>query len=176
MAQRNPTIQEIDTFCKAIVEEGMIQRDAWRKTFPNAKKSSNSTADSKASEFKKLPRVAARLAEMRKQVSSDLDIEFNITANSLAADFKQMWEFDIADILDGDMQYKHPNHWPKAARRCIQDFETTTRTTQGGDEITTVKIKFVSRLKVGEMIAQYIGMFEAPESSNVNITLATQDW
>lgn len=69
MSIRNPTKEQIENFCIAIVQ-GKNKKDAFRLTYPTSK-CGDSTASNNGSKISSLPAVRSRIEELSERASND---------------------------------------------------------------------------------------------------------
>lgn len=81
MSQGNPTFYEITRYAENYVMGG-DQSKSWRKAFPKSKAIAKTIHES-ASTFHKLPKVRARIKELRKLLKIQSEKDFKLSANEI---------------------------------------------------------------------------------------------
>jgi len=100
------------------------------------------------------PDVQAFLADKRKQIEAEADIEIMEIIRHL----KAMAFFDIRDIIGDNGDLKPIDQWPDIACKVVSGIDIETRMLD--DDVATIKkVKIPSREKNTENLGRYVGMF-----------------
>ena len=121
------------------------------------------TANSRANQLLKDPRIIALVDKGRKEAMANAVLDATDVLNHLS----KMLNADIGDILDELGHFKQVHEWPKIWRQMLTAFEVQKLYGADKDEIGEVlKAKFTDRLKAIELVGRHINVnaFKADET------------
>ncbi len=110
--KNNLTVKQ-DKYVQCLIQ-GMSQRQAYRKAFPNSKKWKDRTVDARASELLKVSNVLGRYNELKEKADNEailsrvqrMRLLSDIAVNDEERTDNQMKAIDILNKMDGDYTNK----------------------------------------------------------------------
>jgi phage terminase small subunit len=103
------------------------------------------------------PEILEKISELKAEITEGLAID----AGEILAKLAAIMRFAIKDVGDYDgkiFKFKPMKEWPEGVADAIASIKVTTHGT-GVKAISTLDIKFESKLAAAKILGEYLGMF-----------------
>ncbi len=124
---------------------------AYRQVYACAK-SKNTTVWRNAKELLDNSKVAARIAEIQKNLAEELDI----SPDRVIHEYARIAFADLRKIFDAGGNILSLDQWPDELAPAIQNIKIS----RGKDGATIIEVKFWSKIAALESLAKHLGLFE----------------
>jgi phage terminase small subunit len=118
---------------------------------------SKKTARQAGAENMTKPVISARISELKAKITEGLAID----AGEILAKVSAIMRFTISDIAEWDgkeFRFKPMEQWPEGVETAIASVKVATTGT-GKNSITTLSLRFESKLAAAKLLGEYLGMF-----------------
>lgn len=140
-----------ETLVRSYIKCG-VKTTAYSIAYPDA---CDETCRNVSQKTLKLPKVAARLAYLRSEALSILDL----TSDTLLMETLRIARANITDVMDGKGNILPPSDWPEDAARAIKAVRITTRGCGENKEVTVEPI-FHNKQPALDSLMKHKGLFE----------------
>lgn len=129
-----------------------------------------SNAAHQASQWHSMPKIQARIAQIRAQIGKTHGQSLDRTVQQLAL----MANAQAADMFDVDGEIKPLKEWPEGLRLCVAGVEMDTRRDPftGDDVVYVKKVKLIPKEKIHDMLMRHQGGYmEDNKQKQTNMTV-----